>query len=184
MPEALHTSTPRPWIEVVCAACRCANSVLLVMVDGSPIQCGGCDRAITAAATVAARQADQERVSAAAAHRAIVEQITYKPGWSIEVRRASAGYDYLVVAYDGTGAYGAEPWTGRRWPLSPHMTETEVVNTPLKAVLAAEEHETREQFRYAGVDLYSPHHSVQDLLAARRTQTLGYDVRANAMEGA
>ena len=117
--------------------------------------------------------------------REIVSHLANKPGWSIEVRHsAAAGYDYLVVAYDGRGAYGDEPWTGRRWPLSPHMTETEVVNTALKAVLAAEEHETREQLRYMGVDIYSPHHSVRDLMRLRALRELRYDVRADAMEGA
>ncbi len=37
------------------------------------------------------------------------------------------------------------PWRGRKWFLSDHMTDGEVVQTLLMATLAAIEHEVREQ---------------------------------------
>lgn len=53
--------------------------------------------------------------------------------------------------------------TGRKWLLSEHMTESEVVLTALKAVLTAEEHEARENFRYNGKQIVNPHPSIAAL---------------------
>lgn len=44
-----------------------------------------------------------------------------------------------------------------------HNTKTEIVMTALKAVLAAEEHEARERFKYRGEAIFSPHVDVDDL---------------------
>lgn len=52
----------------------------------------------------------------------------------------------------------------RKWRVSRHATLTEIVQTCLAAVLAAEEHEAREQFKYAGVALFGPHLNVEELL--------------------
>lgn len=46
---------------------------------------------------------------------------------------------------------------GRKWYISPFMTEGEVVQTALMAALAFEEHEVREAFTYCGRPLYGPH---------------------------
>ena len=54
---------------------------------------------------------------------------------------------------------------GRKWRLSPHMMRSEIVQTCLAAVLAAEEHEAREQFRYRGRAIFGPHSSVDALWA-------------------
>lgn len=53
--------------------------------------------------------------------------------------------------------------SGRKWWISPHMTKSEVVQTALKAVLTAEEHEAREQFRYGGQRIFGPHIDVDVL---------------------
>ena len=52
---------------------------------------------------------------------------------------------------------------GRKWMLSPHMTQSEIVTTALKAVLTAEEHEARENFRYRGAMIFGPHIDVNAL---------------------
>lgn len=44
----------------------------------------------------------------------------------------------------------------RKWILSPFMTESEIVSTCWKAVLAAVEHEARENFLYAPSDELKP----------------------------
>jgi hypothetical protein len=49
---------------------------------------------------------------------------------------------------------------GRKWLLSRWMTRSEVVQTALMAVLAAVEHEAREQFLYRGAAIFGPHHDV------------------------
>lgn len=58
-------------------------------------------------------------------------------------------------------------WHGRKWMLSPHMTETEVVQTAFKAYMAAVEHEAREGFLWHGVTIFDPHINVNDLVALR-----------------
>lgn len=70
-----------------------------------------------------------------------------------------------------------DPATGemqhcRKWRLSPHMTRSEVVQTALKAVLSAEEHEAREKFLYLGESIFSPHYDVLDLVQLRRAAVL------------
>lgn len=69
-------------------------------------------------------------------------------------------------------AAGGEIQHGRKWLLSPHMTKSELEQTALMAVLAAQEHETREDFRYRGQPIFQPHYDVDALLElnlARRT---------------
>lgn len=63
----------------------------------------------------------------------------------------------------------------RRWLLSRHMTRSEVVQTVLKCVLTAVEHEAREQFRYRGQRIFGPHFDVEGLVELCRGRSL--DVR-------
>jgi len=58
----------------------------------------------------------------------------------------------------------------RRWLLSRHMTPSEIVGTALKAVITAEEHEAREQFRYKGEAVFGPHIDVEALLVAAKKE--------------
>lgn len=53
----------------------------------------------------------------------------------------------------------------RKWYLSPHMVESEVVGTAFKAAITAEEHECRESFTYAGRRIFNPHVSVRALMS-------------------
>lgn len=66
--------------------------------------------------------------------------------------------------------YGGAPehQTGRKWFLSPHMTKSEVVQTALKAVLTAVEHEARENFKYRGAAIFGPHINVEALWLASK----------------
>lgn len=73
-------------------------------------------------------------------------------------------------------AHGNTPtdWTSRKWHLSEHMTESEIVQTALAAALMAEEHEAREAFSYNGQRIFNPHISV----AALQRACTELDVRA------
>ena len=51
----------------------------------------------------------------------------------------------------------------RKWMLSYYMCDEEIVSTGLKAVLAAVEHEAREQFKWRGQPIYRPHYSLDAL---------------------
>lgn len=57
-----------------------------------------------------------------------------------------------------------EHWKGRKWYVSSHATDAEVIATAFKAVVTAEEHETREKFLYKGKAIYGPHLSLDALL--------------------
>jgi hypothetical protein len=96
----------------------------------------------------------------------IVANCEYKP-WRIVVRHPTPQIIYLqVYCDDGVCNVTGEKysWHGRKWYISHHATETEIVNTALKAVLAAEEHEAREKFKYKGVAIYDPHTDVNALI--------------------
>lgn len=55
-------------------------------------------------------------------------------------------------------------WTGRKWYVSSYSTKFEVVQTALKAVLTALEHEAREKFTYQGVAIFQPHMDLDALV--------------------
>jgi len=59
-------------------------------------------------------------------------------------------------------------WYGRKWLLSPHMTDSEIVQTVFKAVMTAVEHEVREQFKYKGESVFDPHYDLEKLVELRR----------------
>lgn len=77
---------------------------------------------------------------------------------------------YLQIEFDAvcnvTG--NAMSWTSRKWKLSPHMTDSEIVQTAFKAVLTALEHEAREQFTYRGVSIFDPHYDIERLVELRK----------------
>lgn len=96
-----------------------------------------------------------------------LKDVKYKD-WDFNIR-----YDgdrlYLQISFwerDNTNPLSSEKMlqTSRKWMLSPHMTKSEVVQTTLKAVLTAEEHETREKFTYKNRAIFGPHFDV-DIMA-------------------
>lgn len=103
----------------------------------------------------------------------IVSKCTF-PGWSISPYWNEKEIFLQVVCKDGIDNVTGERynWRGRKWRLSLHMTESEIVKTALKAVLAAAEHETLEKFKYDGVSIFDPHIDVKDLLELRRSKEL------------
>lgn len=60
---------------------------------------------------------------------------------------------------------------GRKWHLSPHMTDGEIVQTALMATLAFVEHEVREAFTYKDKRIFGPHLQLDALVeVADRTE--------------
>lgn len=100
--------------------------------------------------------------------RSIVERVTYKE-WRLEfeldTRRSFAPFIrwHFRAVCSKSGDIVVQ--SGRKWYLSQHMTESELVLTAFKAALTAEEHECREQFQYRGRRILNPHVSVQALLS-------------------
>ena len=73
--------------------------------------------------------------------------------------RLAPDLSWLQVAFGAA----ADEQRGRKWRLSTHMTKSEVIQTAFKAVLTAEEHETREAFLYRGHAIFRPHYNVDAL---------------------
>lgn len=92
--------------------------------------------------------------------------------WRIIVNCGEDSRPYLQVAFNAPdsdlGTYDRPiPQFGRKWYLSPYMTNTELVRTTHKAVRAAVEHECDENFKYHGQAIFSPHTDVTKLLTIR-----------------
>lgn len=93
-------------------------------------------------------------------------------GWTLKFSEDTAysGRWYLQVE-DPNGidnvTGGPLSWRGRKWHLSVHMTDGEIVQTAFKAVLTAMEHEAREQFFYKGWSIFDPHYDIEKLVELR-----------------
>jgi hypothetical protein len=88
----------------------------------------------------------------------VLERIKYRD-WKAVTSPAGYGgmfFEWLFMA-DGNAQ------RSRKWYLSQHATDSEVVQTALMAALAAEEHEVREHFLFNGCAIFGPHHNVYAL---------------------
>lgn len=85
--------------------------------------------------------------------------------WHVDVHEDALGQLYLQVSFlaEDSVTHSLETQKGRKWILSPYMTRTEVISTAWKAILAAVEHEARENFRYRGKAIFGPHIDVEAL---------------------
>lgn len=90
-------------------------------------------------------------------------------GWSVAA--AQRGKDWVLRVGDPNGLDNMTgdpfPWQGRKWLLSEHMTDGEIVQTAFLATMTAIEHETREQFAYRGVSVFDPHYDIEKLVELR-----------------
>lgn len=92
----------------------------------------------------------------------LLDGITYKEylHWTFRIAKEVDGgwlIQHTQLLPDCEVKRAAEMQSGRKWYISQHMTESEVLQTALLAVLTFEEHEARECFRYQGKQLYGPH---------------------------
>lgn len=73
---------------------------------------------------------------------------------------------YIRVYYDAACSKTGhiERWKGRKWYLSPYMTEMEVAMTVKDALLKAVEHEILEGFKFDNTIIINPHISFRKLL--------------------
>lgn len=95
----------------------------------------------------------------------VVGELIYKD-WSFFIGRKD-NVLYLQIRFlapdNGSDKPSLQIQSGRKWMLSEHMTKSELIQTALKAVLTAEEHETREQFLYKNKAIFAPHLNVDVL---------------------
>lgn len=90
------------------------------------------------------------------------------PGYTFQI---SGSFDDFEPTYLSAQFHAPDCKSGqlvkqrtRKWLLSRHMTNSEVVQTALKCVLASVEHEARERFLYTGQPIFAPHFDIEDLV--------------------
>lgn len=94
----------------------------------------------------------------------IINHLEYKDWKFIIGRKADSIYLQVGFQAPDNERPNILQWQkGRKWLLSTHMTRSEIVQTALKAVLTAEEHEAREQFKYKGATPFAPHFDIEIL---------------------
>lgn len=97
---------------------------------------------------------------------AVLRLVSY-PGIRFLLNMDPADCWLQVVCPLGTDNVTGKPegWKGRKWRLSQHMTDGELVQTAFMAVMAANEHETRERFKFSEVAVFQPHFDIYSLRA-------------------
>lgn len=99
--------------------------------------------------------------------RQIIHNCFY-PGLEF-VYKEKDSYNYLQIKGKvlDSAILELKEFSGRKWLISKHMTESEIVQTVFKAVLTWVEHETRENFKYKDTIVFNPHLDVKQKLDVR-----------------
>ncbi len=76
------------------------------------------------------------------------------------------GRIFLQITYNApcTKTGSDNNWHGRKWYLSKHMTDDEIVKTTYAAFQACINHELMEGFKVDGITLFNPHVNFEELL--------------------
>ncbi len=85
----------------------------------------------------------------------LCDKVAYNP--KIDIRVYPKG-DFIFLAIERNKI------KGRKWYMSPFMTDGEILQTIFKAIMTFEEHEIRENFTYKGRRIFGPHQSIEDLV--------------------
>lgn len=118
---------------------------------------------------------------------AVLNEIQFN-NWQFIAGEMGDGF-FVQIQFRGRDNFTGElhqAWGGRKWYVSKHATRAEVVQTCLKAVLTALEHEAREQFTYVGVPIFHPHVDIDRLTAVAMSKVERapmVDVRGHEMTG-
>lgn len=85
-------------------------------------------------------------------------------GYRFEVTEGHGGV-YLRANYYEHDVYTSQydVQHTRKWLLSPHMTDSEIIQTAFKCASTSYEHRVREHFLYRGRRIFGPHFDVNDL---------------------
>lgn len=77
------------------------------------------------------------------------------------------GRNFLQVVYKApcTKTGEIQEWRGRKWYLSEHMTDDEIIKTAYTAFEYAVKHEVMEGFKVDNIILFNPHVNYEALLS-------------------
>lgn len=99
----------------------------------------------------------------------VVTQVAH-PGFLFQVTLEGGHYFLRIHSQSRCNTTGVwMQWAGRKWRLSPYMTDGEVVQTAFLASIQAAEHEHREQFTYKGAAVFDPHYDIDKLVELRKS---------------
>jgi hypothetical protein len=91
------------------------------------------------------------------------------PNYTFNVKENTAGLYLQIMCQGKCNVTGDDSkWFSRKWTLSYHMTDGEIVQTAFKAVMTAVEHEVRELFTYRDESIFDPHYDVEKLVELRK----------------
>lgn len=88
-------------------------------------------------------------------------------GIRVETDNANeGGRVFIQITYSSkcTKTGEVDSWHGRKFYLSPHMTDDEIVKTCYTAFEACVKHEVMEGFKVDGIILFNPHINFEELL--------------------
>lgn len=110
--------------------------------------------------------------------KAVVSDIQFND-WTFRVDTYSDGTPYIQVLFvDKDRITGNEEIQRcRKWVLSFHMVNSEIVRTAFKAVTAAMEHEVEEAFKYKGARIFNPHVDLDKLADNMLNGRVGVSLR-------
>ena len=102
----------------------------------------------------------------------VLEDVKFRDWHFAVIQRGAHSYLQIKFLAPDSGISHIEDATqavdiwqhGRKWLLSRHMTDGEVVQTAFKAIMAALEHEAREEFKYKDMAIFGPHYDIEALV--------------------
>lgn len=108
----------------------------------------------------------------------IVSEVSFNE-WKFRIGQYGDGTPYVQILFmDKDRISGIEELQRcRKWILSFHMTNSEVVRTCHKAVQAAMLHEVDEAFKYKGSRIFNPHIDLDDLANAIKSKDVKISLR-------
>lgn len=77
---------------------------------------------------------------------------------------------WIQLTFTVNNEEGVEFLRGRKWRLSPHMLDDEIVKTVWLAFEVAVKHELLEGFRFSGERVFNPHTPFTKFIEASRTE--------------
>lgn len=95
---------------------------------------------------------------------AIVERILYPDHWFVLIPKGDGYLLQLRYLEPDVDTGKVEEQHARKWYVSPHATESEIVRTAFAACMMSAEHRVREHFHYKGKRVFGPHLEVAHLL--------------------
>lgn len=103
--------------------------------------------------------------------RKILLSIEYK-NWSIIATQKGDGFLLQVqfMGFDTDGSGKEELQKCRKWYISAHSCDAEIIRTCFLAIKQAEEHEICERFKYKGEQIYNPHIDPEQMIPFIKTK--------------